>query len=479
MSTPKDLVQTESKRICPGAFANLSRTSFTESSNAPALRRWKATWEALSAELTGTGSRRTWEELDPVQRAIVAAQVKRARALLPSPGDGEIDLDWPHLIVPIGSQELRVSFQFTHKDPDGLLKMYRLKTGRIRDQAEFISAPEEIATVVLDERFPDSMEAYEIRTADGEVIRLEMPPENARETLAALETDYREMADSKPNRIVEGLHCSTCRVPDLCDAFPRISPSADTVKPLQTPRLPSHYRIMISKSRLAEMAFCERRAAWAAWFAIPPDLDHQSGDRSPDLAVGIRFHRGMAKALLTKDPGSHFNDDQEMEALYRQHLSLPCTAGLVIGRTEFPLGFTARFNADADMDRTSLSVVVYGLADAAGREPDGTPAVIDHKTGRSHGAQPHEEELYALGALLRLNAPKVATHIHRLSAGREKPICDRKTWHRRNIEELAEPLVKLAGAAARWDPLDATSPTYSEGEWCSACPFEKRCISYR
>ena len=476
MSAPKDLVGRLSRRRCPGAFANLGGQPPTTNRNAPPLRRWKATWEALSTELIGgRPATRSEDSFDPVQAAIVAAQIKRAKPLLPARDREEFDLDWPRLSHPMGHEELEVFFQFVHADSDGFLKMYRLKTAQIREGEEFVSAPEEIATVVSDPRFPGSLEAYEIRTADGEVIRLEMEPTRAKETLTQLESDYQAMVGADPDDIHPGFHCSMCDVADLCRTFPAIDPSMETVAPLRRRRLPSAYRLMLSKSRLEDMDLCQRRAAWRAWFSIPADLDHQSRETSPGLAVGSRFHRLMADALLSDDPGSYFLGDPEMEPLYLQHQNLPCAAPVRVKATEFPLGFTVRFRVEGH----SVSVVSYGLADAVGREPDGTPAAIDHKTGLSGGSNPHETEIYALGALLRFpNSPAVATHTHHLAAGRD-PVCERVAWERGRIGEVASRLGSLAGAAARWDPLDATSPPFRVGEWCGTCPFEQRCISYR
>ncbi|MYD41740.1 MAG: PD-(D/E)XK nuclease family protein [Acidimicrobiia bacterium] len=476
MSVPKDLVGKTSRRMCPGAFANLGGKRPTANRNAPPLRRWKATWEALSTELTGEGPATGEEDsFDPVQAAIVAAQIKRAEPLLPAREGGDFDLDWPRLSSPIGDQELEVFFQFVHADPDGFLKMYRLKTAQIRRGEEFVSAPEEIAAVVSDPRFPDSLEAYEMRTADGEMIRLEMPPAQARETLRRLESDYQAMAEADPGDIRPGLHCSMCEVADLCRTFPAIDPSMEKVAPHRKPRLHSVYRLMLSKSRLGDMDSCQRRAAWRAWFFIPADLDHRSREPSPALAVGNRFHSLMAEALLSADPGSFFLGDPEMEPLYLQHQNLPCDAPVRVKATEFPLGFAVRFRVDGH----SVSVVSYGLADAVGREPDGTPAAVDHKTGRSVESNPHEAEIYALGALLRFpNSPAVATHIHRLAIGKD-PVCERVVWERDRIRDLVTRLGGLAETAARWDLLDATSPPFRVGEWCGTCPFEQRCVSFR
>jgi len=476
MSAPKDLVGKPSRRMCPGAFAHLGGQPPTSNRNAPPLRRWQATWEALPAELTGgRPATRSEDSFDPVQAAIVAAQIKRAKPLLPA-RDGEgFDLDWPRLSSPIDDQELEVFFQFVHADRDGFLKMYRLKTAQVRPGEEFVSAPEEIATVVSDPRFPGSLEAYEIRTADGEMIRLEMDPNKARETLTHLEDDYRTLAGADPEDIRPGYHCSMCDVADLCRTFPAIDPSMERVAPHRKRRLPSAYRLMLSKSRLDDMDLCQRRAAWRAWFSIPADLDHRSRETSPGLEVGSRFHRLMAEALLSDDPGSHFRGDPEMERLYLQHQNLPCAAPVRVKATEFPLGFTVRFRVDGH----SVSVVSYGLADAVGRESDDTPAAVDHKTGVSGGSNPHEAEIYALGALLRFpNSPAVATHTHHLAAGRD-PACERVAWERDRIGELVSRLGSLAEAAARWDPLDATSPPYRVGEWCGTCPFEQRCLPYR
>lgn len=476
MSTPKDLVGNPSKRRCPASFADLGLPAITKNGGAPALRRWKATWDALSSALGNeqppTPSAKPF---DAVQAALVAAQIKRVLPLLPTSQGGDFDRDFPHLSYPIGPDELVVHFQFAHTDSDGLHKMYRLKTAQLREDAEFASAPEEIAVVVSHSGFPDSLETSELRSADGEMIRLEMPESRTGEILAELENDYQQMTEADPTELRPGLHCSRCDVADLCRTFPAIDPSAGEFAPARRRRLHSRYRIMIPKSRLGEMDQCQRRVAWKTWFFIPSDLDH-SWEPSAALAVGNRFHSLMAQALLADDPGPFFDGDPEMEHLWSQHRTLPCTEGLSITATEFPLGFTARLPSGESI----VSVVPYGLADAVGREPDGTPAVIDHKTGRTQGGNPREAEIYALGALLRIqDADSVATHIHRLSTQSDDPVCDRKVWTRDQIGELAAGLLSLAKTAARWDLSDATSPPFRVGEWCSTCPFEQRCRSHR
>ncbi len=475
MSTPKDLVDTPSKRICPASFMNLGSSKPQANENVPALRRWQAIWKALETQLVDSPRSDPHEtQFDPVQAAIVTTHIQRAKRHLPPPDLGEIDLDWPQLVFPIDVEELKVFFQFTQQRVDGRLEMYKLKTVQIDEGTEFATSEEEIAVAVADPRYPDSMEAYEIRATDGEMIRLEMSLREAQGILAELENDYRQMANSDPYEIVPGSHCSMCKVADRCDTFPRLDRRTEDIVPFKK-RLPSAFQLLISKSRLWELDYCERRAAWRSLYSIPADLDHLSQGASPSMAVGNRFHRRMAKALLSDDPGSFFAGDPEMEGLYLRHLGLPCTADLDIRQTEFPVGFSVRFGTG----QHSVSVVLYGLADAVGRESDNTPVIIDHKTGSKGGTSPHETEIYALGALLRIpSAPQVATHVHQLAAGRD-PVCERLVWKRDQVGELASRLGSLAETAARWDPLDATSPPFRVGEWCGTCPFEQRCLSFR
>lgn len=475
-SSPRDLINARSKRHCPASFWNLGGRAPRANPNSPSLKRWNATWEALARQLGGmTGSPHPEQDFDPVQAAIVAAQIRTAKSRLPSASGGEVDLDWPAVSFPIDAEELRVFFQFAVTQPDGRLEMYKLKTGHVGEESEFATPAEEIAAVVSDPRFPDEMEAYEWRATDGEVIRLEMDRDKARQKLDDLKRDYLRMLESDPEEVRPGPHCSTCKVADRCRTFPAIKPRAKEIVPVGKP-LPSHIRLMIPKSRLPEMDFCQRRAAWRAVFSIPPDPDHYWSEVSPSLELGNRFHNLMAEALLSDNPASHFSGDLETESLYRQHLSLPCTPGLRITRTEFPLGFAVRIPTW----HGPTSVVLYGLADGAGRESDDIPAVIDHKTGRSPRTYPYEAEIYAMGALLRFStAPAVATHIHHLSTAGDEPVCDRKVWKRELIQNLATQLGSLAETVAGWNYLDATSPPYEVGDWCSTCPFEQRCRDHR
>ena len=476
MSRPKELVDTPGKRICPGSFWNLGKEATPPNRNSPSLTRWTAVYEALAADL-GSGAAPTppQSQFDPVQAGIVATQIKRARQHFGSLDPGEIDLEWQSLATTVESDELRVFFQFARKSEGDRLELYRLKTARVKGEDEFASSPEEIAAVVTDPRFPDEMEAYEVRASDGEMIRLEMGIQPAQIVLTDLGRDFRTMMRSDPEQLVPGRHCSTCKVADRCITFPAISPRSESFLPL-TKRLPSARRLMISKSRLPEVGYCQRRAAWRVAFHIPSDPDHRRREVSPGLELGNRFHRLMARALTSSDPASFFSGDLEVEALYRQHLSLPCTTGILVKKTEFPLGFTSRFRTP----QGSVSVVLYGLADGVGREADGTPMVVDHKTGGSPRTHPYEAELYALGAFLRIgNASTVATHIHQLSTTGSDPFCDREVWKRDQVGELVEKLGSLAETAAGWDQMDATSPPYRVGEWCGTCPFEQRCKAYR
>ncbi|MGH8874059.1 MAG: hypothetical protein ACRDVM_02230, partial [Acidimicrobiia bacterium] len=158
-------------------------------------------------------------------------------------------------------------------------------------------------------------------------------------------------------------------------------------------------------------------------------------------------------------------------------------APVTVGRTEYELGSTLVVPGVVvdGRDRVGsgeVAVVLIARADAVGREEDGTPAVIEHRTGPASRSLPFEQDLYAVGAALATRRPRVAVHTHHLERP-DGPICDRTVYEEGDLDRAVERLRGAAQTIAAWHPYDALSPGYRVGGWCQGCPFERRCTSFR
>ncbi len=126
-----------------------------------------------------------------------------------------------------------------------------------------------------------------------------------------------------------------------------------------------------------------------------------------------------------------------------------------------------------------MAVTVIARTDAVGRELDDTPAVIEHRTGAtSDRVDERETALYALSAARLLGVDTVAVHQHSLGAPGD-PRCIRTLYDAEGLAEAERVVATVLAPVARWNPVDAMEPTYSVGEWCTACAFLERCVGFR
>jgi len=118
-------------------------------------------------------------------------------------------------------------------------------------------------------------------------------------------------------------------------------------------------------------------------------------------------------------------------------------------------------------------------ADATGRESDGTPAVVEHRTGPgASDIDQTEMDAYALGVALMTGRREVAVHLHLLGLA-EGPRCVRERYTEQDLAEAIERLEYPARVVANWHPIDSLDPPYRVGPWCSGCGFRLRCERYR
>jgi hypothetical protein len=69
-------------------------------------------------------------------------------------------------------------------------------------------------------------------------------------------------------------------------------------------------------------------------------------------------------------------------------------------------------------------------------------------------------------------------HQHSLGASGD-PECIRVVYDPDRLAEAEELLTQVCAPIAAWDPIDATEPGYSVGDWCTGCPYLNRCTNFR
>lgn len=322
----------------------------------------------------------------------------------------------------------------------------------------------------------------EVNAAAGTVETLELAEDEVRRFLAEL---FAAAADSPTNRgTVPGLHCYVCPRPARCGQYPALEPGLAGAE---------SRAVLVSKKWLARLGQCQRQTAWARLYGIPTDEGEE--DDGTAAAIGISFHNAAAAALISDSPDETFaatvsaapgSEQAQLLQLWENLKTLAETEPhpvTMIRDTEYGIGCTAhapgpyidskgREHADK-----LVAVVMAGFADAVGREADGTPAVVEFRTGGG-AALPLEPELYALGAHLLSEKTPVAVHTHRIGNPDELS-CDRLLFDTSRLEAARETLEEVATRIARWHPTNSLSAPYSVGEWCSWCEFSSRCVEFR
>jgi hypothetical protein len=242
---------------------------------------------------------------------------------------------------------------------------------------------------------------------------------------------------------------------------------------------------------LATAARCERRAAWRYLYRIPDDLDHESGGRP---TVGLHVHDIVAAVLLEDDPQAIVEEQlgaippdevADVRFCVDNHLAMDTEhkGPISYRRRNLQIGVTfvveSGATPGAPEEPQQVAVVMICEVDGAGRHADGTPALIEHKTGDQ--ALPHERDLYAVAGWRQLAAAghpsdTVAVHHHFLRR-QQGPRCDTAPFDAADITDATARLQALAEQVAAWDTLDATQPR-PKGRfdaYCINCPFQQRC----
>lgn len=462
---------------CPASAGGGSRLSKI------ALDRWIAVRYALEGALTNGGDvnravhdNAAW--LDTVQQSLVTELVANGVLILGA-SDAETEFDPEDNVVTVEDASLNIElasyFQIVVTDPRDPTKVecFKIRTGRAG------TSPSEAAILLAGG--DGGVGFADLMLRDGTIEPIEMSATEIEQEISQLfELAGRDnnVRDRRP-----GWQCYRCDRVATCGQYP---PSSGN-------RVGRNQRtIRVSKSDVLRLDQCHRRVAWKAIYAIPTDSGDETGFAA---AIGLLFHEILAEVLLSDNPDETFSeliervspeDRDTMMALYDRHKQIEAThVSVNYSLAEYQVGATFILEGlDADRDGNvkpgaAVAVTVIARTDAVGREPDNTPAVIEHRTGKtSDRIDERETAMYAVSTARLLGVDTVAVHQHSLGAAGD-PECIRILYDADALAEAEELLAKVLAPIARWDPVDATEPSYSVGEWCTTCPHLDRCTQFR
>ncbi len=416
--------------------------------------------------------------MDDVQRSVVEKQFAGWRAMYPKDPSVAVDLEPPAVSVidHDACVVLRVTPTFRLVYPDGSAEQVRLRTGRHGsgpDEAAVFMAGREEGDALVDAMVSHGV-AEEVAAPDTPDARIsELFELSARDTRVPLSP---------------GLHCFGCASVARCGHYPiqgegRVFASTRSV--------------VVSKSQLAWLGTCERRVAWDRVFAIPTDRDDDVEMRSA-VSAGVRFHELAAAALQAEDPSPIVDDAcrtvepseaAELRRLWDNHVRLWEEDGTPeVRNTEFPAGFTllvpgVHVDSRGRESTQAVAVTFIGVLDVTGREEDGTPIVVEHRTGQVGDHAELERELYAVSAAETIRRwtgawpEELVIHLHHLRP--DPPTCTRTVFTPDDVGAAVAALTRAATVVASWHPLDSRSPAYSTGPWCDGCRHRVTCENFR
>ncbi len=416
--------------------------------------------------------------LDPVQRSVVERLFAGWRAIYPK--DPEVAVDLEAAAVSFTDDdagvELRVTPTLGLTYPDGSVEMIRLRTGRHG------SGPDDAA--VLGQESDRNVAFIDAMVAHGTAEQI-IPPQDSDDRI----TQLIELA-GRDRRVPlrPGVHCFGCESAPRCGQYP--IPGGGRV-------FVSTRSIVVSKSQLAWVDTCQRRVAWDRVYSVPTDRD---SDLEPGAGVsaGLRFHEMAAAGILSDDPNAILDDTTrsiepseaaELRRLWENHCSVWADDGNPEARTtEFPAGLTIlapgiHVDSRGRESTQDVAVTFIGILDVTGREPDGTPMVVEHRTGRSAEHAHLEAELYALSAAETIRRStgawpdQIAVHLHDVRS--DPPECRRRVFDSTDLEAALGQLRRVAAVVAAWHPHDSLSPPYTAGPWCDTCRHRAMCESNR
>ncbi|MEX2424933.1 MAG: hypothetical protein WD990_13235 [Acidimicrobiia bacterium] len=477
-----DLRELDRIEICPPARGPGSKTPDL------ALERWKAVREATvrwhhddmpsdPSSIDGI-EKDFFDGWDVIQRRVLTELFAAYRRLFPS-DPTHVDLD-PVAGVALHESTNRtigVAVQVEVRGQSGVQAL-RIKTGRAGTseiEAAAFYQPEERRTLV------------DLRLAADDAVTIP-PPEDASQLVEDAANRWDRAVTTPRTGRVAGLHCYSCPRPARCGQYPVVG-EGDVSRWTRT--------VLVSKSRLADVARCVRSAAWPVIYSIPRDDGDDEYD-SAHLVVGNQFHRTVAAALVSDDPAAWYeaatttvapSEVADLRWLFDQHEAVWVSdpRPVSVARTEYQFGVT--FVVDGvTVDRQgrvgsgNVAVTMMGVTDVNGWESAGVAAVVEHRTGSASSALAHEADLYAVSAWHALaslgrSVDGVAVHFHHLRA--DPAVCDREFYAPARIADAEARLREVARELAALHPTDASSPGYTTGAWCEWCQWVGKCLPSR
>lgn len=451
------------------------------------LERWKSLYAAIrdwyradepEEQAVPAAVERQLGWLDAVQREIAEDLFTAWRRLFPKVPEEEIDDDppWSRVYSEELHAELSAAVQIGIRSPRGV-EFVKIRTGRTR------SEDEEVA-VLLEGAEEEGGQFVEAALESDDRIPLAMPPAERREHIARLFDTWTRHRERKQRGTRPGLHCFTCPRPARCGQYPEVGRHGRVRSGTRT--------VVITKKWLLRMKHCHRQTAWKRLYGIPEERDQE--DDVDRWSRGSSFHKMIAAVILEDDPRAAFeiaiqaaapSEVAHLRWLFDRHEQLVSAEPHPVSfkAAEYELGATFVV-AGIDLDsrdrlrEADVAVVFVARADATGSERDGTPAVVEHRTGSDPEIEQVELDLYALGAALLAQEQRAAVHLHHMGLP-DGPVCEREVYDAGALQHARERLEPLAEEIAHWHPRDARSVRYEIGEWCRWCPFEERCMRFR
>ena len=417
--------------------------------------------------------------LDPVQRHVVEQLFAGWRAMFPKDPRTVVDLEPGSVSVYDHDRrvELKVASTFAITRPDGTTERIRLKTGRSP------TGPDDAA--VLHTGSDPGVDHLDALVALGVAEEIPSPEDPERRLEEVLELAIR---DRRRVAVRPGLWCFGCDSAARCVQYPVL----DEGRVFWDTRA-----VTVSKTALGWVDVCHRRVAWDRVHQVPGDERDEIEPRH-GLSTGLRFHDVAASAILSDDPEAVVesamreaepSEASELRRLWDNHLTLWRADGGLQARTvEYPAGLTllvpgVHLDSRGRRSTRPVAVTLIGVLDVTGREPDGTPMVVEHRTG-SAGDHGHlEAELYAVSAAAAVRRAtgewpeRVSVHLHHLRP--ERPTCERRLFDRPAVDDALRLLRETASQVAAWDPDDALHPDHQVGPWCGGCRHRRTCENFR
>lgn len=472
-----DLRALERVALCPAAASG--RTTRMPRST---LDRWMVVRDACASWHTGTDPQEVIDQqfgvLDAVQREIVTELFMSYVSLMGASRDRATNVESDPVVVPHpdidASVSASVTFTLSGDDGPELVKLRTGRNGSSRwEKAVLLTAKDPHDTVV------------EVMTAAGTVDHAYMDDADRDAALAEIFAAWEaQRSDTTRRGTRPGYWCFTCPRPAQCGQYPVID-GARVYASTRTIRLP--------KTWATTLRTCHRKVAWKQLHGITEDGEDLDDERR---SRGVRFHDIIGTALTSEDPQAAFevalravpeSEILNMEWLWERHLELEREHEhpITVVETEYQVGATAMVRGKTSDSRgrvregQPVAVVFMGRADATGREADGTPAVIEFRTGAGAAEiNQLEVDIYAVGVALLTGRDRVAVHLHQLGLA-DGPVCVREFYDVGRIAEAIQRLEDPATTVANWHPDDATDPRYTVGPWCDQCVFRLRCTRHR